>query len=197
MSVRNSSKCTQLPGTTPPQLRELRDALGMFATGVTIVTARPDAAAPVGMTVNGFSSLSLDPPLVLWGSRKSHGPMISSCRRRTGRYTSCPWSRSLWRGALRRRGRINSPASRWPPASVMFRCSTAVARDSSVAPRPHTTPAITSSWWVPSSDTAATRERPWCFAAGSLPSPSTARGAAGSPAAQPDGTTCESGHRQK
>jgi 3-hydroxy-9,10-secoandrosta-1,3,5(10)-triene-9,17-dione monooxygenase reductase component len=70
MSVRNSSKCTQLPGTTPPQLRELRDALGMFATGVTIVTARPDAAAPVGMTVNSFSSLSLDPPLVLWGVSK-------------------------------------------------------------------------------------------------------------------------------
>lgn len=70
MSVRNSSKCTRVPGTSPPQLRELRDALGMFATGVTIVTARPEPAGPVGMTVNSFSSLSLDPPLVLWGISK-------------------------------------------------------------------------------------------------------------------------------
>ncbi len=70
MSVRNSGKCTRVPGTTPPQLRELRDALGMFATGVTIVTARPETSGPVGMTVNSFSSLSLDPPLVLWGVSK-------------------------------------------------------------------------------------------------------------------------------
>jgi 3-hydroxy-9,10-secoandrosta-1,3,5(10)-triene-9,17-dione monooxygenase reductase component len=70
MSVRDSSKCTRVPGTTPPQLRELRDALGMFATGVTIVTARPDSTGPVGMTVNSFTSLSLDPPLVLWGISK-------------------------------------------------------------------------------------------------------------------------------
>jgi flavin reductase (DIM6/NTAB) family NADH-FMN oxidoreductase RutF len=45
--------------------RQFRDALGQFATGVTIVTARTDAG-PVGMTVNSFASVSLDPPLVLW-----------------------------------------------------------------------------------------------------------------------------------
>lgn len=45
--------------------RLLRDALGRFATGVTVVTAQgPDG--PVGMTVNSFASVSLDPPLVLW-----------------------------------------------------------------------------------------------------------------------------------
>lgn len=47
-------------------LRELRDAFGTFATGVTVVTAvRPDGE-PVGVTANSFTSLSLDPPLVLW-----------------------------------------------------------------------------------------------------------------------------------
>lgn len=45
--------------------RALRTGLGMFATGVTIVTAF-DADRPVGITVNSFASVSLDPPLILW-----------------------------------------------------------------------------------------------------------------------------------
>ncbi len=45
---------------------ELRNAFGSFATGVTVVTANPEGFAPFGMTVNSFSSLSLDPPLLLW-----------------------------------------------------------------------------------------------------------------------------------
>lgn len=53
--------------------RILRDAFGRFASGVTIVTAASDDG-PVGVTANSFSSLSLDPPLVLWspsvGSRR-------------------------------------------------------------------------------------------------------------------------------
>ena len=44
----------------------LRRALGAFATGVTIVTARPrDSGGPVGFTANSFTSVSLDPPLLL------------------------------------------------------------------------------------------------------------------------------------
>ncbi len=45
--------------------RTLRDALGCFATGVTIVTCLDDAGNPVGLTANSFTSLSLDPPLLL------------------------------------------------------------------------------------------------------------------------------------
>jgi flavin reductase (DIM6/NTAB) family NADH-FMN oxidoreductase RutF len=46
--------------------RDLRDAFGLFATGVTVVTAvRPDGE-PVGVTANSFTSVSLEPPLVLW-----------------------------------------------------------------------------------------------------------------------------------
>lgn len=45
--------------------RELRDALGRFATGVTVVTTMT-ARGPLGITANSFSSVSLTPPLVLW-----------------------------------------------------------------------------------------------------------------------------------
>jgi flavin reductase (DIM6/NTAB) family NADH-FMN oxidoreductase RutF len=47
-------------------LRDLRHALGQFATGVTVITARGADGRPVGVTANSFSSLSLEPPLVLW-----------------------------------------------------------------------------------------------------------------------------------
>ena len=45
--------------------RAFRRACGQFLTGVTIVTARDAHDAPVGVTVNSFTSVSLDPPLVL------------------------------------------------------------------------------------------------------------------------------------
>lgn len=44
----------------------LRQALGQFATGVTIVTTAGPDEAPIGVTANSFNSVSLDPPLVLW-----------------------------------------------------------------------------------------------------------------------------------
>jgi 3-hydroxy-9,10-secoandrosta-1,3,5(10)-triene-9,17-dione monooxygenase reductase component len=47
----------------------LRSALGRFATGVTIVTCTDATGAPVGLTVNSFSALSLEPPLVSWALR--------------------------------------------------------------------------------------------------------------------------------
>ena len=46
--------------------RDFRNALGQFATGVTIVTTRTSAGEPIGLTANSFSSVSLSPPLVLW-----------------------------------------------------------------------------------------------------------------------------------
>ena len=50
--------------------REFRDALGCFATGVCVVTAAPQGHRPFGMTVNSFTSVSLDPPLVLWNLQR-------------------------------------------------------------------------------------------------------------------------------
>jgi flavin reductase (DIM6/NTAB) family NADH-FMN oxidoreductase RutF len=44
-----------------------RSALGRFPTGVTIVTAEhPDTGLPLGLTISSFSSVSLEPPMVLW-----------------------------------------------------------------------------------------------------------------------------------
>ncbi|SRR5690606_27109667 len=52
--------------------RNFRDALGRFATGVTIVTTLDHDGRPVGLTANSFNSVSLDPPMVLWSlSRRS------------------------------------------------------------------------------------------------------------------------------
>ena len=45
--------------------RTLRDALGCFATGVTVVTCVGEDGEPTGLTVNSFTSVSLDPPLLL------------------------------------------------------------------------------------------------------------------------------------
>lgn len=52
------------------EARLLREALGRFATGVTVVTAM-GPSGPVGMTVNSFTSVSLEPPLVLWCPARS------------------------------------------------------------------------------------------------------------------------------
>ena len=59
-----------VPG--PETVRHFRNALGRFATGVTVVTAEgPDG--PVGMTANSFASVSLDPALVLWSPARASG----------------------------------------------------------------------------------------------------------------------------
>ena len=52
-----------------------RTALGTFATGVTIVTARTAEGERIGLTANSFNSVSLDPPLVLWSLSRSAGSM--------------------------------------------------------------------------------------------------------------------------
>ncbi|QYY34007.1 flavin reductase family protein (plasmid) [Cupriavidus pinatubonensis] len=46
--------------------RALRSALGSFVTGVTVVTTIDETGSRYGVTVNSFSSVSLDPPLILW-----------------------------------------------------------------------------------------------------------------------------------
>ena len=46
--------------------RDFRNALGTFATGVTIITAMAQDGKPYGLTCNSFASVSLNPPLVLW-----------------------------------------------------------------------------------------------------------------------------------
>jgi flavin reductase (DIM6/NTAB) family NADH-FMN oxidoreductase RutF len=54
---------------------EFRASLAMFATGVTIVTARTESGGLIGLTANSFNSVSLDPPLVLWSLSRLAGSM--------------------------------------------------------------------------------------------------------------------------
>jgi flavin reductase (DIM6/NTAB) family NADH-FMN oxidoreductase RutF len=53
---------------SPPAFdkRDLRNALGSFGTGVTVVTSGNKQTRFVGVTANSFSSVSLEPPIVLW-----------------------------------------------------------------------------------------------------------------------------------
>ncbi len=46
--------------------RAFRNALGSYATGVAVITARGPDSSLAGVTINSFASVSLDPPLVLW-----------------------------------------------------------------------------------------------------------------------------------
>jgi flavin reductase (DIM6/NTAB) family NADH-FMN oxidoreductase RutF len=55
---------------TPERSLDLRRAFGRFGTGVTIVTTQTPLG-PLGMTANSFSSISLDPALVLWSPAKN------------------------------------------------------------------------------------------------------------------------------
>jgi flavin reductase (DIM6/NTAB) family NADH-FMN oxidoreductase RutF len=58
-----------------------RSALGTFATGVTVVTARDASGGAHGLTVNSFTSVSLNPPMVLWclGDSSDSWDLFSSC----------------------------------------------------------------------------------------------------------------------
>lgn len=61
--------------------RDFRHALGQFATGVTVVTARGAEGSLVGVTVSSFNAVSLHPPLVLWSMGRSSGalPAFEHC----------------------------------------------------------------------------------------------------------------------
>lgn len=58
-----------------PAVRAFRDTLGMFPTGVTVITARAPSGEPIGLTVSSFNSVSLTPPLIVW-SLSGHLPSV-------------------------------------------------------------------------------------------------------------------------
>jgi flavin reductase (DIM6/NTAB) family NADH-FMN oxidoreductase RutF len=62
--------------------RDLRTALGQFATGVTVVTTCCADGRRIGVTVNSFSSLSLSPPLILWSLSKLAPSLPDFCSAR-------------------------------------------------------------------------------------------------------------------
>ena len=74
----------QPPMIQPPMLIDpstFRATLGRFASGITVITARDADGRDVGMTVSAFSSLSLDPPLVLIciDNGASVAPVLEHC----------------------------------------------------------------------------------------------------------------------
>ena len=71
-----TSRQALAPSFTP---REFRSALGMFATGVTIVTTLDSDGQAVGLTASSFNSVSLEPPLVLWSLSRAAASMPAFC----------------------------------------------------------------------------------------------------------------------
>lgn len=65
---------------TPERQRDLRNAFACFGTGVTVITTQTPEG-PLGITANSFSSVSLDPPLVLWSpaiAARRHDPFVQA-----------------------------------------------------------------------------------------------------------------------
>lgn len=67
------------PSTTAIDSQELKRVLSCFATGVVVVTTLGPGDSPVGLTVDSFNSVSLDPPLVLW-SLSLNAPSLPAFR---------------------------------------------------------------------------------------------------------------------
>lgn len=57
--------------TNDLEVRRFRDALGLFPTGVAVITTTTEAGERLGATVSSFNSVSLDPPLILFSMAKS------------------------------------------------------------------------------------------------------------------------------
>jgi flavin reductase (DIM6/NTAB) family NADH-FMN oxidoreductase RutF len=105
-----------------PTDAEFRDAMGHFATGVTVVTSIDDDGKPVGTTANAVTSLSLDPPLVIvcfdLGSLtlraiRGHGAFAVNVLAAPQQHLSRNFARrglaAAWDGIQHRRGPTGSP----------------------------------------------------------------------------------------
>jgi flavin reductase (DIM6/NTAB) family NADH-FMN oxidoreductase RutF len=60
-------------GTTNKQIERFKQAMGNYPTGVTVVTAFDENNEPMGLTVNSFASVSLEPLLILWSINNGAG----------------------------------------------------------------------------------------------------------------------------
>jgi flavin reductase (DIM6/NTAB) family NADH-FMN oxidoreductase RutF len=101
---------------------EFRDAMGHFATGVTVVTSVDGAGQPVGTTANAVTSLSLDPPLVIvcfdldsvtLQAIRGHGAFVVNVLAAPQQHLSRNFARrglaAGWDGIQHRRGPTGSP----------------------------------------------------------------------------------------
>lgn len=101
---------------------ELRDAMGQFATGVTIITSVGAGGEPVGTTANAVTSLSLDPPLLLvcfalesatLAAIRDHGAFAVNVLSARQRHLSSGFARhglaAVWEGVRHHQGPTGSP----------------------------------------------------------------------------------------
>jgi flavin reductase (DIM6/NTAB) family NADH-FMN oxidoreductase RutF len=106
-------------GISPARLRE---AMGRFATGVTVITSVSAGGAPVGTTANAVTSLSLDPPLLLacldlasetLAAIRGHRAFVVNVLGEPQRHLSANFARrgpaAAWDGVRHRRGPTGSP----------------------------------------------------------------------------------------
>jgi flavin reductase (DIM6/NTAB) family NADH-FMN oxidoreductase RutF len=109
------------PGTHVPAA-EFRDAMGHFATGVTVITSVGADGAPVGTTANAVTSLSLDPPLILvcfelasltLRAIRGHGAFVVNVLAAGQEQLSAGFARrglaAAWEGVRHRHGPTGSP----------------------------------------------------------------------------------------
>jgi flavin reductase (DIM6/NTAB) family NADH-FMN oxidoreductase RutF len=101
---------------------ELREAMGHFATGVTVITSVGPDGEPVGTTANAVTSLSLEPPLVLvcfdlnsatLGAIRGHGAFAVNVLGHRQRHLSANFAKrglsAVWDGVIHHRGPTGSP----------------------------------------------------------------------------------------
>jgi flavin reductase (DIM6/NTAB) family NADH-FMN oxidoreductase RutF len=114
------------------KLELLRETLGLFPTGIAVVTAKAADGALYGVTVNSFSSVSLDPPLVLFSlARRLHtlaalrsaGAFAIHFLREDQQHLSGRFAKpspDKWEGVQRRAGVTGSPILE--PALALLEC---------------------------------------------------------------------------
>ena len=125
---------------------EFQQAMGHFATGVTVVTSVGDGGGPVGTTASAVTSLSLDPPLVLvcfyrasltLRAIRTHGAFVVNVLAAPQQHLSANFARrglaAAWDGVRHRPGPTGSPAVR----RVRAKCTMLVA----ILPLPRSGPA--------------------------------------------------------
>ena len=95
----------------------MREVLGHFASGVTVVTAIT-ADGPVGFTCQSFSSLSLDPPLVAFAPARTLAHLAARCARSAGSASTCsPRGRTHVSQNFARSGADKFAGVRWSPSA--------------------------------------------------------------------------------
>jgi len=113
---------TTSQGAAQVSAAELRQAMGHFATGVTVITSLGPDGAPVGTTANAVTSLSLEPPLILvcfsrssatLDAVNSRGAFAVNVLAARQQYLSANFARrglaAAWDGVAHRRGVTGSP----------------------------------------------------------------------------------------